>query len=68
MIRGTTLFVCDECKKKFMAPDIEWRATIFSQPMPCPQCDSYHTSPRSLFGINKVAYRQIWAQIDRAKK
>ncbi len=51
-----------------MALDIELCATIFSQPMPCPQCGSYHTSPWSLFGINKVAYRQIWAQIDREKR
>lgn len=69
MLRGTTLFVCDNCGNKFTALDIEWLCTVLSQPMKCPKCGSYHTMPSSIFGfINKSVYRTIWKQMDKVNK
>ena len=68
MLRGITTFVCDNCGNKFKGMDIEWMATILSQPMKCPQCGSYHTRPSSLFGLNKSVYKKIWEQMDEAHK
>ena len=45
MERGTTLFICTECKKVFLAPDVEYRAMDFSVPMPCERCGSIRTMP-----------------------
>ena len=45
MLRGITTFVCDNCGHKFKGLDIEWNATVFSQPLRCPNCGSYHTCP-----------------------
>lgn len=45
MIRGTTLFICTECKKVFLAPDVEYHAMAFSVPMPCERCGSKRTMP-----------------------
>lgn len=58
-------FVCDDCGHKFKGMDMEWRATVFSQPLRCPNCGSYHTRPR--FSI-KYSYRWIWEQMDEIKK
>ena len=33
MTRGTILFICTQCKKVFLAPDIEYGAMFFSVPM-----------------------------------
>ena len=38
MIRGIKTFVCDNCGHKFKGLDIEWNATVFSQPLRCPNC------------------------------
>lgn len=38
MIRGIKIFRCPKCGKIFIAPDVEYRATAFSSPMPCPKC------------------------------
>lgn len=66
MIRGMKQFKCDDCGHVFKAPDIEWQATAYSQPMPCPKCGSRHTMPKSLFGfVDKGAYRRIWAQMEK---
>ena len=43
MLRGIKTFVCDNCGHKFKGMDIEWNATIWSQPLKCPNCGSYHT-------------------------
>ena len=64
MFRGMTNFVCDNCGHKFEGMDIEWRATVLSQPMKCPNCGSYHTCPGSFLGLNKSVYRNIWKQMD----
>ena len=38
MVRGETWFRCPCCGKCFKALDIEYNATIYSIPMPCPKC------------------------------
>lgn len=68
MIRGTKTFVCDDCGHKFKGMDIEWCATALSQPLKCPNCGSYHTCPDSFLGLNKIIYRNIWKQMDKAHK
>ena len=61
MIRGKTKFKCDDCGHTFKALDIEWQATTYSQPMPCPKCGSYHTMPKTIFSFfDKWLYRKIW--------
>lgn len=61
MIRGKRLFICDRCRNKFMAPDIEYAATTYSMPQKCPHCSSQHTMPYSLLAyLHKAAYRKIW--------
>ena len=41
MLRGIKTFVCDNCGHKFKGMDIEWNATIWSQPLKCPNCGDY---------------------------
>ena len=66
MLRGVTTFKCDDCGHTFEALDIEWQATVYSQPMPCPKCDSRHTMPKSLlYFMEKEAYRKIWEEMER---
>lgn len=64
MFRGMTTFVCDNCGYKFKGMNLEWNATALSQPLKCPKCGSYHTSPSSLFGFNRSVYKKIWEQMD----
>lgn len=45
MLRGTTIFKCDNCKKKFKGLDIEYNCTSLSNPQRCPYCGSFHTIP-----------------------
>lgn len=45
MIRGTILFICTQCKKVFLALDIEYNATSLSVSMPCERCGSTRTMP-----------------------
>lgn len=66
MIRGTTRFQCTECGERFIAPDIEYMATVFSVPQKCPKCQSYHTMPTGAL-FQKTVYKKIWEQIDREK-
>ncbi|MCQ2336074.1 MAG: hypothetical protein MJ010_02695 [Paludibacteraceae bacterium] len=53
MFRGESVFICPNCGKKFVAPDIELGATAKSQPMPCPHCgtltDKKSVIPASVF-------------------
>ncbi len=71
MLRGTTIFICDECGKKFTAPDIEYNATVFSMPQPCPKCGSWHTMPAGVgsllgkFNPQRVMYKKIWEKMDK---
>jgi hypothetical protein len=36
MLLGYTIFTCDDCGKRFVAPNIEYLATALSMPMQCP--------------------------------
>ena len=38
MVRGFTFFKCPKCGKVFKGLDIEYNATVFTQPLPCPDC------------------------------
>lgn len=73
MLRGKTLFICDECGNKFTAADFEYNATVFSMPMPCTKCGSNHTVPASVFSLlgklnpQRAMYRKIWAEMDEKK-
>ena len=66
MIRGKTKFKCDDCGHTFKAFDIELAATVYSQPMPCPNCGSRHTMPVSFFGCtDRKTYMKIWEMMDK---
>ena len=66
MLRGKISFKCDDCGHTFEAFDIEWRATVYSQPMRCPKCGSRHTMPKfPLSFMEKEAYRKIWEEMER---
>lgn len=41
MLRGRKKFKCDDCGHVFEAIDIEWQATAYSQPMPCPKWEHW---------------------------
>ncbi len=70
MVRGKTLFICDECGKKFSAPDIEYMATIYSAPQKCPKCESWHTMPIGIGAIlgklnpQRAIYKKLWEKMD----
>ena len=42
MLRGTSLFICDDCKTVFMGLDIEWNCTPLSATQQCIKCGSWH--------------------------
>ena len=66
MLRGITKFKCDDCGHTFKAFDIEFAATVYSQPMPCPKCGSRHTMPVSFFGCtDRETYKKIWEMMDK---
>lgn len=68
MFKGMTLFKCTQCGKHFKAPDIEYCATTFSMPQPCPKCGSIRTRPVSLFGTLKdQMYEGIWERMEENK-
>ena len=65
MMRGTTTFVCTECKHKFKAPDIEYLCTTLSVPQKCPHCQSIRTRPVNILGkIQNKMYEPIWKQME----
>lgn len=66
MVRGIIEFKCDKCGHHFKDLDVEWCATVFSTPMPCPNCGSSHTYP-SRFGIGRInrgIYADIWKSME----
>ena len=66
MLRGKKTFKYNNCGHVFKALDIEWQATVYSHPMPCPNCGSRHTMPKSLLSfMEKGGYMKIWEQIDK---
>lgn len=74
MVFGKTLFICDECGNKFIAPNAEYMAMAFSMPVPCTKCGSNHTMPASVFSLlgklnpQRAMYRKIWAEMDKKKR
>lgn len=69
MIRGKMIFICTKCKKIFIAPDIEYCASVLSVPMPCPRCDSIRTMPLSLFYFSQLfIYKKIWKQMEENRE
>ncbi len=70
MVRGTAIFICDECGKKFVAPDVEYMATVYSAPQFCPQCGSLHTMPAGIGSLlgkmnpKRAIYKKIWKNLD----
>ena len=67
MVRGTNLFICTKCKKLFIAPDIEYGAMIYSQPMPCKRCGSIRTLPVTQI-FYKSVYKGIWETMEKNNK
>ena len=70
MYRGKNLFVCSKCGKRFIAPDFEWCATVFSAPQPCPKCGSIRTRPWSFLPsfMGNEQYKFIWDSIEKEGK
>ena len=65
MIRGRTFFKCTKCGKRFMAPDIEYCATVLTTPQKCPECGSMRTRPSRIVGGSDYAYKYIWDKIEK---
>ena len=61
MLRGTSIFICDNCGHIFKALDIEYNCTALSAPQKCPKCGSYHTMPMNDLDFpGKTIYEGIW--------
>ena len=56
MMRGIATFKCPKCGKVFNAPDTEYRATVFTTPMPCPCCGTL--SPKDDL-VNQLAFKSM---------
>lgn len=71
MYRGTTRFKCTECGEVFKAPDIEYKATVYSVPQPCPHCESIRTMPHSILPFsnmfNNSIYESIWKSMEERR-
>ena len=64
MVRGKTIFICTKCKKVFLAPDIEYGATVYSMPMPCKRCGSIRTLP--LLQLTAyLFYKGVWKNMEQ---
>lgn len=66
MLRGTTIFKCDNCKKKFKGLDIEYNCTSLSNPQRCPYCGSFHTMPSGSENFYHSTYETIWKRMDES--
>ena len=56
MMRGIATFKCPKCGNVFKAPDTEYRATVFTTPMPCPCCGTL--SPKDDL-VNQLAFKSM---------
>lgn len=66
MLRGTSIFICDNCEHLFKALDIEYDCMALSAPQECPKCGSYHTMPADdLRFPGRTCYEDIWRSQDR---
>lgn len=72
MYRGLTLFKCTQCGKRFMGPDIELAATVWTAPCKCPQCGSIRTRPSRLINLlswtSDFTYRKIWEDMEKRQQ
>ena len=72
MYRGLTLFKCTQCGKRFMGPDIELAATVWTAPCKCPQCGSIRTRPSRLVNLfswtSDFTYRKIWEDMEKRQQ
>lgn len=66
MLRGTTIFKCDNCKKKFKGLDIEYNCTSLSNPQRCPYCGSFHAIPSGSEIFFRSTYETIWKRMDES--
>lgn len=66
MLRGISIFTCDNCGYIFKALDIEYNCMIFSVPQKCLKCGSYHTMPERGCNSYKSIYERIWKEQDKA--
>lgn len=66
MLRGITIFFCDNCRKRFKGLDMEYRCTYLTSPQRCPYCGSYHTLPRNSVGFQDSLYATIWKNMDES--
>lgn len=66
MLRGTTIFKCENCKKKFKGLDIEYNCTSLSNPQRCPYCGSFHTMPSGSGNFYRSTYETIWKRMDES--
>lgn len=65
MLRGTSLFICDNCKNIFMGLDVEWNCTPLSATQQCTKCGSWHTMPgRHLDSPDREFYEKLWKRGD----
>lgn len=65
MLRGTSLFICDDCKNRFMGLDVEWNCTPLSAPQQCIKCGSWHTMPDlDLDFLDRELYEKLWKRGD----
>ena len=66
MLRGTTIFKCDNCKKKFKGLDFEYNCTSLSNPQKCPYCGSFHTMQSGSETFYRSTYETIWKRMDKS--
>ena len=66
MLRGTSLFICDDCKTIFMGLDIEWNCLPVSATQQCTKCGGWHTMPgRHLDSPDREFYESLWKREDK---
>lgn len=71
MIRGTTKFICTQCFHEFTGPDIEYMATVLTQPLRCLHCGSHRTRPGSKLGYallgkaKNMRYEKVWEEMEK---
>ena len=65
MLRGTSLFICDDCKTIFMGLNIEWNCLPMSATQQCTKCGGWHTMPgRHLDSPDREFYESLWKRED----
>ena len=63
--KGYGSYFLKEILRSFAGYDRE-QATVFTAPVKCPECGSWHTRPSSglFFSSNKYIYKEIWKTLD----